>query len=204
PRLAAGPRDAWPGVLSLRLLSTLAARILGSDRIALASDLRIGRTDQPGAGDLRDQWADLDRRPGLCARHTDRAERVDLRIADGHLPGRTATDPADVLRSCFDRRSFQMEAVSYCHEAAANADHLLHRRPESDQRNSDVHPVVHHFQWYGRPSRLDPVLYAVPLSRRIRPLQHGLCHGHGMAPLAHYRRNDGHQFLRLQILGVLR
>src|SRR5699024_4744303 len=112
PCLAAGPRDAWPGGLSIRLLSALATRILGGNRTAVASDLRIGRLDQPGAGDLRDQWADLDRRSGLRVGHTDRAERVDLRFADGHIPGRTATDSADVLRSRLDRRRLQVEAVS--------------------------------------------------------------------------------------------
>src|SRR5699024_7594025 len=136
--------------LSIRLLSALATRILGGNRTAVASDLRIGRLDQPGAGDLRDQWADLDRRSGLRVGHTDRAERVDLRFADGHIPGRTATDSADVLRSRLDRRRLQVEAVSKRHDPAAHANHLLQRHPAGDQRLPDVYPVLHHFQWYRR------------------------------------------------------
>ena len=104
-RAGARPRAARAGVLPLGVLPAVAARrrsvaiamlwrqIFGTDGL-VNQVLALVRHRGPG----------LDLRPGHRAGHADPAARLDLRLADGHLPGRPAADPGDVLRGRRGRR----------------------------------------------------------------------------------------------------
>ena len=60
---------------------------------------------------VRHRGPGLDLRPEHRARHADRAERLDVRRADGDLPGRAAADPRHVLRGGRRRRRRPLAAV---------------------------------------------------------------------------------------------
>src|SRR5690606_1541202 len=97
----AAPRQghARAADLPVDLLPALDARRLGRDRAAVAADLRHHRTRQPGAAAVRGAGDDrLRLRPAVRAVDADPAARVDVRLADGDLPGGAAADPDDVLR----------------------------------------------------------------------------------------------------------
>ena len=98
-RDAAGQGHARAGDLPVGVLPALDAGQLGGHRAAVAADVRHRRSGQPGPAAVRlrghhrvglgSQLRAVDDHP---------AARVDVRVADGDLPGRSAADPGDVLR----------------------------------------------------------------------------------------------------------
>ena len=104
-RPAARPGHAGAAPVPLDLLPAVDAGRLGRDRAALAPDVRHRRHGQPGAAAVRYRRDHrLDLRPAVRAGHADPAAHLDVRFADGDLPGRVATDPEDVLRGRRGRR----------------------------------------------------------------------------------------------------
>ena len=91
-------------VLPVDLLPAVAARLECRDRDPLAAGVRRdGLLNQlldlfgiEGQGWISD--------PSTALGTLDRTERVDVRLADGDLPGRTEADPVDVLRGRVRRR----------------------------------------------------------------------------------------------------
>ena len=68
---------------------------------------------------VRHRGPGLDLRPRHRARHADHPARLDVRLADGDLPGRAAADPARCIRGGVGRRRRPVAAVPLDHAAAA-------------------------------------------------------------------------------------
>ena len=131
PRDRARPGPSRPRVLPVGVLPALAAR--GSVAIAILWRQIFGVDGlvNSGARRLRHRGAGLDLQPRHRARHADDPERLDVRLADGHLPRRAPPDPHHVLRGGRRRRRQPRPAALPDHDPAADPDHLLQRRCSS-------------------------------------------------------------------------
>ncbi len=83
---------------------------------------------------------ELDRRPAVRVVDDHLVARLDVRLTDGDLLGRSAADPRNVLRGGLGRRRKPMGPVQEDHPAAAVSDHLLQPGAADHQRLPGVHP----------------------------------------------------------------
>ena len=122
--------------------------------------------DQSGARAGRNRGIQLAAEPQHRTRHPGRAERMDLRLTDGDLPGRAPADPGGALRVGPGRRSADAAAIRAHHVAAAHPDHLLQPDPADDRGLPVLHPGSCDQRRHWRPGRLDPVLHACTSTSR--------------------------------------
>ena len=90
--------------------------------------------------------------PQLRAVDDHLAARVDVRVADGDLPGRSAADPGHVLRGGVGGRGDPVDEVHQDHPAAAVADHLLQPGAAADRCVPVLHPGLRGVGWTGGPA----------------------------------------------------